>query len=174
MNVKDVLVSQYEASLLMLKNTIAASDTEIWTRRISKKAFWHVAYHTLFYTDFYLSKDEKTFVPWVKHKNECQFLGPVPWPPHNEPHIGEPYTQTDLLECWDSIHDTLVGTIEKTDLESPSGFYWLPFNKLELQIYNIRHIQHHTGQLAERIREQRNVGVQWVSKGEAQRNPGKN
>jgi hypothetical protein len=173
MNVKDILVSQYEASLLMLKNAIVASDREIWTRQICKKAFWHVAYHTLFYTDFYLSKDEKTFVPWVKHKKEYQFLGPVPWAPHYEPDIGEPYGQTDILEYWDSIHDTLVGKIEKTDLESPSGFYWLPFNKLELQIYNIRHIQHHSGQLAERLRERRSIGIKWVSRGERQSNLGK-
>jgi hypothetical protein len=172
MTIKAILVSQYEASLLMLKNAIVASDTEIWTRRVCKKAFWHVAYHTLFYTDFYLSKDENAFVPWVKHKKEYQFLGAVPWPPHNEPHIGEPYGQTDIIEYWGSIHDALEERIERTELDSPSGFYWLPFSKLELQIYNIRHIQHHTGQLAERLRELRNLGVKWVSRGLKQGNLG--
>jgi hypothetical protein len=48
------------------------------------------------------------------------------------------------------------------DLAAPSGFHWLPFNKLELQFYNIRHLQHHTGQLADRLRIVANVGVAWV------------
>jgi len=29
-----------------------------------------------------------------------------------------------------------------------SGFDWLPFDKLELQFYNIRHIMQHTGESA--------------------------
>jgi len=48
------------------------------------------------------------------------------------------------------------------NLEAPSGFYWLPFNKAELQFYNIRHTQHHTGQLADRLRTAANLGVDWV------------
>ncbi len=41
----------------------------------------------------------------------------------------------------------------QTRLDADSGFYWLPFNKFELQLYNIRHIQHHTGQLTDRLRQ---------------------
>jgi hypothetical protein len=47
-------------------------------------------------------------------------------------------------------------------LEEGSGFSWLPFNKLELQFYNIRHLQHHTGQLIERLRTVAGIGVGWV------------
>jgi hypothetical protein len=47
-------------------------------------------------------------------------------------------------------------------LEAPSGFPFLPFNKLELQFYNIRHTQHHTGQLADRLRNAINIGTPWV------------
>ncbi len=45
-----------------------------------------------------------------------------------------------------------------------SGFFWLPFGKLELQFYNIRHLQHHTGELFERLGA---VGVtlDWVGRG---------
>jgi len=33
---------------------------------------------------------------------------------------------------------------------------------MELHIYNIRHLQHHTGQLMDRLRTAGNIGVAWV------------
>ena len=48
------------------------------------------------------------------------------------------------------------------DLEAGSGFDWVPFDKLELQFYNIRHLQHHTGQLCERLRTKQDIGIGWV------------
>jgi hypothetical protein len=35
-------------------------------------------------------------------------------------------------------------------------------SKLEHQFVNLRHIQHHTGQLAERIRQSTGHGVSWA------------
>jgi hypothetical protein len=47
-------------------------------------------------------------------------------------------------------------------LEAESGFYWLPFDKLELQFYNIRYLQQHTGELCERLGAHGELQVQWV------------
>ena len=52
--------------------------------------------------------------------------------------------------------------VDSLDLEAESGFYWLPFDKLELQIYNIRHIQQHTGELCERLGARGDIEVGWV------------
>ena len=46
---------------------------------------------------------------------------------------------------------------------APSGFSWLRFGKTELQLYNIRHIQHHAGQLTDRLRTAAGIGVRWVA-----------
>jgi hypothetical protein len=47
--------------------------------------------------------------------------------------------------------------------EAPSRFAWIPLNKLELQFYNIRHIQHHTGELFERLGARANVdNLRWI------------
>ena len=48
-------------------------------------------------------------------------------------------------------------------LDAESGFSWLPMNKLELQFYNVRHLQLHTGQLCERLRTAHGIGIDWVS-----------
>ncbi|QRN82842.1 hypothetical protein JR338_10520 [Chloroflexota bacterium] len=51
------------------------------------------------------------------------------------------------------------------DHAAESGFHWLPFNKLELQFYNIRHVQQHTGELCERFGAHGEVEVGWVGMG---------
>ena len=39
--------------------------------------------------------------------------------------------------------------VYRLDLTAPeSGFYWYRMSKLEHHLVNLRHIQHHTGQLA--------------------------
>jgi hypothetical protein len=35
-------------------------------------------------------------------------------------------------------------------------------SKLEHQFVNLRHPQHHTGQLADRLRQHADLGVRWV------------
>lgn len=163
MNIIDSFISQYDASLHMLKNAITASDETIWNAEGSQNKFWQIAYHALFYADLYLSPDDKHFNPWEKHRDDYQVLGDkVPWPPHHAPRIGEPYTKDAVLVYCEQLHTTLAERLEPLDLEGPSGFFWLPFTKFELQIYNIRHIQHHAGQLIDRLREKQHIGVGWV------------
>jgi hypothetical protein len=57
----------------------------------------------------------------------------------------------------------VTNSVSALDLEAQSGFDWLPFDKLELQFYNIRHTQHHTGQLSERLRKSSDTGIRWVA-----------
>lgn len=169
MNIKEVLYSQYDASLAMLKNVINSADEEIWYQsNENHPPYWHILYHVLFCTDCYLYKDLQTFKAWQKHKKDYQFLGKSPFPPFEKPNISEPYSKEDILEYFENIHNTLAERINTSDLEAESGFYWVPVNKLELHIYNIRHIQHHAGQLAYLLRSQKNIGINWIVKGETE------
>jgi hypothetical protein len=52
--------------------------------------------------------------------------------------------------------------VDDLDLDAESGFHWLRFDKLQLQFYNIRHIQHHTGELCERLGGTGEIEVAWV------------
>ena len=102
------------------------------------------------------------FTPWVKHRKESNFLGPLPWPPHREPEKGPAYPKEAVLEYLDFCRREVRSRMPLVNLESPSGFEWLPFDKLELQVYNIRHLQHHTAQLLDRLRNEAGTGVGWV------------
>jgi hypothetical protein len=70
-----------------------------------------------------------------------------------------------VLEYLEHCRSHIELSVPSLSLEAQSGFHWLPFNKLELQFYNIRHVQHHTGQLADRLRTAANLGVDWARSG---------
>ncbi|MCJ7700083.1 MAG: DinB family protein [Anaerolineales bacterium] len=164
MDIQKVIQSQYLASLEMLKNAVIQCPQNMWLDPQPKNKFWHIAYHAIFYTHLYLHPSEETFKPWDKHREEYEFMGPMPWPPHNLPKIGEPYTQAEVLEFLAFCQQQVTEILPALDLESDqSGFFWLPFGKLELQFYNIRHVQLHTGELCERLGTEAGIDVDWVS-----------
>jgi hypothetical protein len=164
MNVTETIAGQYQSALRMLGRAIELCPEEVWLSASgsSPNRFWHIAYHTLFYTHLYLAPSLPEFTPWPKGREGDQFLGATPDRP-KEPHIVEtPYSQADLLDYLAVCQNEVVLQTAAIDLEAPSGIYWLPFLKLEMQLYNLRHIAHHTGQLAERLRTQANIGLPWV------------
>ena len=162
MNYFEIIISQYQAALEMLKQAIAKCPDSIWNSPDDKTKFWHIAYHALFYTHLYLQDSEQTFTPWPKHRQEYQFIGQVPWPPHSPPRIGEPYDKDSVLEYLAFCQRQVAERVPQVNLEAASGFDWLPFGKLELQVYTIRHIQQHTGELMERLGARADVEINWV------------
>jgi hypothetical protein len=148
----------------MLRQAIEPCPDDLWTGGDHPNQFWHIAYHVLFYTHLYLQPHEKDFAAWEHHREEYQFLGPLPWPPHDLPAIGEPYTRDQILEYW-RICDALVDdTVKRLDLSAKDcGFWWYDVPKLEHQLVNLRHLQHHAAQLADRLRRAADRGVPWVS-----------
>ncbi|MBN8215068.1 MAG: DinB family protein [Spirochaetes bacterium] len=164
MDLIPIFRSQYLASLSMLEECLRRCPETLWVDPGPKNAFWRIAYHALHYTNLYLADSLETFVPWVGQRPNYHFLGPLPWSPQEMPKIGEPYDPPALLDYLEFCRREIEGRIAGMDFSSPSGFHWLPFNKAELQIYNIRHLQHHAGQLADRLRG-RGLAVPWIAAG---------
>jgi len=162
MNPQEVIVSQYLASLEMLKQAVGKCPEGLWNSPDDKAKFWQVAYHALFYTHLYLQDSQQTFKAWAKHRDDYHQLGPLPAPTDAEPQLGEPYGKDDILEYLDICKKEVKERVPSLNLEGESGFYWLPFNKLELQIYNIRHIQQHAGELMERLGARAGIDIDWV------------
>jgi hypothetical protein len=160
--VVQVLRGQYHAGLSMLQQVVTRCPAEMWDDECDKNRFWRVAYHALFFTHLYLHESGETFAAWDMHHEDYEMLGRRPWPPHDLPIIGEPYTREEVLAflqvCWDLV-DELVPRLH---LEGASGFSWLPHNKLELQFYNLRHLQQHTGELMERLGSRAQIDVDWI------------
>ncbi len=164
MNLREVFISQYLAALEMLKETITRCPESIWNSPDDRMKFWNIAYHALFYTHLYLEDSEESFKPWHKHIHEYQFLGQVPWEPHRPPKIGSPYDRETVLEYLAFCQQVVGERITKVNLEAESGFSWLPFTRLELLIYTLRHLQQHTGELMERLGTRTGVELPWVGR----------
>lgn len=158
MNPKQVFKSQFKAALAMLRQAIEKCPEALWTDETYSNPFWRVAYHVLIYTHFYLGPSEDDFTPWEKHQQDLQLLG-------QEIPGARIYSQREVLDYLALVLDQVELQVEVLDLAAESGFHWLPFNKLELQFYNIRHVQQHTGELCERLGAHGEVEVGWVGMG---------
>jgi hypothetical protein len=155
MEPRKILQSQYCAALEMLKQAIEHCPDAMWNAAGDKNKFWQVAYHTLFYTHLYLQKAVADFKPWDKHQEGLQQPGSA---------TGETaaYGREEILAYLAICQEEVADKVRLLDLEAPSGFEWLPFSKLELQIYTIRHIQQHAGELYERLGARESIDVDWV------------
>jgi hypothetical protein len=150
----------------MLRECIEKCPQSVWDDVAHKNTYWQIAYHALYFTHLYLQPRSDDFVPWSEHQSDVQnpdgLAGPTD-PNSSLPLIPEPYTKAQVLAyclfC-DGMVDTAVDALD-LGLED-SGFHWYPIPKLEHQLVNIRHLQHHVAQLADRLRNEADVGINWV------------
>ena len=56
-----IIGRQFAAAIQMLRSAVQACPDDIWDDHAHGTPFWHLAYHALFYADFYLSDDAETF-----------------------------------------------------------------------------------------------------------------
>lgn len=153
MDYTTVICSQYLAALKMLEQAIDKCPASLWNHVDDSAMFWQVAYHALFYTNLYLSPTEAEFTPWPNYRQGYQTMGPD---------SEKPYQKADLLEYVAFCRQLIEQQAPALDLAAPSGFDWLPMNKFELQIYTIRHLQQHAGELMERLGSRANITVDWI------------
>ncbi len=156
MNIQKAITSQYLASLQMLRQTIIKCPDSAWNDQTQKNRFWHIAFHTLFFTHLYLYPSKSDFVPWDKHRANYQYMG------FDKPEMANPYSKEDLLEYVAFCQTKIPEIMATINLEAESGFDWIHLTNMELQFYNIRHLQHHIGELCERLGEQENIDIDWL------------
>jgi len=140
--------------------TIEKCPENLWEDKSYENAYWRIVYHSLFYTAFYLSGSPDKFTPWSGHVINYNYLGSVTQ--DNEPVIiNKPYSKVDLTNYSLSIFNNLGSDISELSTED-HGFEWLPMSRLELHLYTIRHLQHHVGQLVERLHQNGIKGLNWI------------
>jgi hypothetical protein len=163
---KPILKSQYHAGLTMLRDAVDRCPEELWSAAGHVSAFWQVAYHTVFFTHLYLHRDEAAFRPWAGHQRDVQhqdgLTGPSD-PTSRLPLLPRPYSKVDVLSYWQLCDQMVDKAVDAMHLEAADcGFWWYPVSKFEHQLINLRHLQHHTAQLADRLRTAVDEHVKWV------------
>jgi hypothetical protein len=154
--VKMILTGQFEASLCMLDECVRKCPPEHWEGKIAQDSFRQVAYHTLFFVDLYLSSSAAAFtLRDVHHRGGDERLSTAP-----SAGLTKDETLAYLAMCRQKALATLAAETPES-LQRASGFSWLPFTRGELHLSNIRHMQHHTGQLSAYLRRIVEDGERW-------------
>ena len=150
-DIHDALRSQYLAALEMLKQPVLVCPEDMWNDPASRNRAWYIAYHALFFTHLYLQDREEDFQPRAgMSEDELETSGRV-------------ISRAEVLDYLSFCQALVNERVPRLRLDAPSGFHWHHFNKLELQIYSIRHIQQHAGELMERVGARVPTEMDWVS-----------
>lgn len=151
--VGDALWQQYGGAIAMLDNALAACPDELWTAplwRVSAASgeaagaseFWSLAAHALRWLERYLeAAPEERF-------------GSLPHAAALMPAAGDRLSKDDVRRALATLRErcraVLVGLGDE-ELHRPVAYEWIapePISYVELQMYNLRHLQEHVAQLS--------------------------
>ena len=150
---------QFGASIDTLRQAIEHCPPAHWD---TEHRFWYHAYHTLFFLDYYLTLDAKTFAPPAPF-DFSEFEDRLP---------ARTYTPEELLTylqyCRRKCRQLIDDLTEETAFAqwtNQSGTMSMPVT--ELLLYNMRHVQHHAAQLNLLLRQLINDAPRWVLSAQA-------
>ena len=166
---KQSIANQLEAALCMLHLCVERCPDEIWNGPVGNLAFCQVAFHALFFTDFYLGgPDEESFRSQPFHRENGQIFRDYEELEDRVQMLlyDKPAIKAYLVHCRNKASQVIAAEMEDT-LQAPCGFARKAFSRAELYVVNIRHIQHHVAQLSLRLRLDAMESIPWVASGVA-------
>jgi hypothetical protein len=163
--VKAALLGQYRAALATLEQCIAMCDESTWAAPHPDTAVNQVVFHTLFFADLYLGFGESGFRDQSFHRDNPELFQDYEEVEDRAPRNFYPREGCSayLEHCRAKAAANLHGETAEV-LSGDCGFPYRNLSRIELHIYNTRHIQHHAAQLG--LRNQLNGGspLRWVSR----------
>lgn len=154
-SINDSIWKQFAASLDMLHNAITMCPDEHWDTQLN---FWYTSFHCIFWTDYFLTTEPSKFQPPTPFTfSEFDQTGKKP---------DRVYSKDELIKylnyCRHKAFQLISGlTIDK--LNDRWVNQYKNYSLLEILLYNLRHIQHHAGQLNLLLRQNINNAPAWVS-----------
>ncbi|WP_290664843.1 MULTISPECIES: DinB family protein [Ignavibacterium] len=160
-DLKKSISSQFLASIKMLENAIDMCPENIWHNRNDFSDFWYIVYHSLFWVDFYLTESPDDYFPFNGiGLSELDYDGILP---------DKVFEKQELKSFLEHCRAKCKDKVKNLDEGKASQIYKfgnLEMTYLELLLYNLRHLQHHTGQLNLILRQQIDSAPKWVRKTE--------
>ena len=156
---QSTLWQQLGAAIDMLENAIVACPDELWANRTQRPEFWYVAYHTLFFLDYYLSDSAEGFAP--PEPFTLEELDPAGVLPER------PFTKDELLRYLQHGREksrAIVAALTDETAREVRRFIGRDRTVLEWLLVSMRHVQHHTAQLNLILRQQTDSAPTWVAR----------
>lgn len=149
----DICNQNYLALLKMVEKAIELCPDGLWSKETDQPQFWQEVYHTLFYLDFYLSKNPKS------HQSKFEFkenLGEKPSRILTKNEI------TDYLKEVETKTKEIFKNLTTSEIEGKNSFWWTGPTLGHRLIYNLRHSQHHMGKINEILKKNGIEAAKWV------------
>jgi len=155
---KQMIWNQLGACIDSLERAMHACPDSLWGDRSRKPEFWYVAYHTLFFLDFYVGNQQEGFAPPEPFGlEELDPAGVLPPRVYQKAELQE-YLELTRLKC----RRTLAGLTAEV-AEQRCAFDRRDITFSELLLYVMRHVQHHAAQLNVLLRQEVDSAPGWVS-----------
>lgn len=163
---KELIANQFEAALCTLDACIDRCPESAWDAKIGQYPFNQVAFHTLFFTDYYLGRNAESLRQQQFHHDNPEFFADYEQLEYREPMgvYNRRSIKKYLAHCRTKASEVLPAETADS-LSGPAGFARRDFSRAELHIVNIRHIQHHSAQLSMRLRINADVQIPWFGSG---------
>jgi DinB superfamily len=156
---REILWLQFGASIDMLENAIVACPDDVWGDQFEFSAFWYITYHTLFYLDYYASESPDGFAPPAPYTlSEFDPAGVFP---------DRVYLKAEMLDYLEFAREKVRLLIFGLTPETMALRFvneYRNYSRLEILLYNMRHVQHHAAQLNLLIRQHGSDAPNWVSR----------
>jgi hypothetical protein len=151
---------QFGAAISMLENAIRACPDDLWSDQSKGHDYWYRVYHTLFWLDLYLYGSIEGFEPPKPFGlEELDPAGLIP---------DRVYTKTEMLDYLEHNRgklQSILDSLNEEEADSRCAFGWgREVSYAELLLYNMRHVQHHTGQLNLILRQEIDSAPRWVGR----------
>jgi hypothetical protein len=153
---------QLGAAIDMLDNAMAACPDPLWDDGSGAHAFWYIAFHTLFWLDLYLTGSVEGFAPPAPFTlDELDPAGVIPERAYMRQEL-----RVYLAHCR-RAGEAAIASMTAEQAGRRCRFGWGEASYLELLLYNLRHVQHHVGQLNLMLRQKTGSALRWVARGAA-------
>jgi DinB superfamily len=134
---------QFGAAIDSMERAIDACPDELWGDRSRFPEYWYLVYHTLFFLDYNTSDTAEGFAPPAPFTlSELDPEGAMP---------ERVYTKDEMRRYLAHGREKTRARIATMSDEKSSGTRRLGSrnegSEMELLLYNMRHVQHHTAQL---------------------------
>ncbi len=157
---------QFGAAIDMLENALSACPEDLWEQPLFQDPaapsafaeFWYIAFHTLFWLDFYLSDSAEGFTPPAPYTLSELESGGLPDRVYTKAELRN-YLEHGRTQCRNklaSLESALVPQRVRSD--------WPDMSVAELLIYNLRHVQEHAAQLSLFLGQRVGSAPGWVAK----------
>ena len=142
----------------MLREAISICPDGVWYRADRKPLFWYTAYHSLFWLDLYLAGQVDGFTPPAPFNlDELDPSGIIP---------EKPYSKRELADYALFIREKygrIFPNADEAQLTRTCEVGWGAVTYVELLLDNLRHLQHHAGQLNTLLRMEADIASPWIS-----------